>query len=318
MEYTKEGETFLTHTVSKQEGKLGICVVYVADADFEWMVDLQLRAIDAFTRDTDFTLYAALPRGDAAVRKSLEKRPFVEIVDTPTTTARKAAEHAHHLEHLVEHAKQKGCSFIATFDSDSFPVNTTWFQKLSSSLSDTTPLVAVSRTEIGDFGLPHPCGMMFTVDFHNRFHPRFLPPNSKKERRIRKKYNITRDTGIGYALALKRANLDWIQLQMTARPPGNLFCGTVYGDMIFHFGGGVRLKTLLSTRERFIEYLYKKMKWLPVLRRNHEKFLARRIKMGNAERARVERQLRDDPDSFLSDLVGRKLRLVDLAPEIES
>jgi hypothetical protein len=294
---------------SRAGDKLGVCVVYIADANFAWMVNLQLNAIETFTRNTDFTLYAALPRAASTVRKLLEARPFVEIVETPPTSARKAAEHAHHMEHLVEHAKLNGCSHIAAFDSDSFPIDASWFGKMSSLLTEQTPLVAVSRTELGDYGLPHPCGMLFTAEFHDRWQPRFLPPRSRRELRYRKRYRLARDTGIGYALALERANLDWIELRMTARPPENIFCAAVYGDMIFHFGGGVRLHVVLNQQERRIHYLYKRMKWFRPLARQYDRFLARRKKICSEERARNERLLREDPERFLSALIDRPVRL---------
>ncbi len=305
----KQPSSLISNSNPNQSKKLGICIVYVADENFAWMIELQLRAFETFTRGSDFTLFAALPRAASRIRELLEARPFVKIVDTAPTPARKAAEHAHHMEQLVEHAKRAGCSHIAIFDSDSFPVHAAWFEKMCSLLSGKTPLVAVSRTEMGDFGLPHPCGMLFTTDFHDRLQPQFLPPKTRREALYRRIHRITRDTGVGYAYAVKRARLDWIELTMTARPPGNIFCATVYGDLIFHFGGGARVRAVLKRHERLIAYLYSRMKWFPPLAREFNKFQSRRDRICIEERARTERVLREDPDRFLSDLLNRPVLL---------
>lgn len=289
--------------------KLGICVVYVADSDFAWMIDLHLRAIERFTRDTEFVVYAGLANVTDDVRHMLAARSFVRIVDTEPTDKTKAAEHAHHMEQLVEAAIADGCAHIATFDCDSFPVHPQWYPRLAAMLSPDCPLVAVSRTELGDVGLPHPCGMLFLSSFRESLNPRFLPPKSRAELRYRRRRRLRRDTGIGFGVTLDQAGLAWHALEMTARPAGNIVCAAVYGDLIFHFGGGVQVHVGLQGHEHLIHYLYRRLPWFPPLSRRFHGYLARVREKVAQERALMAEQLRADPEAFLSNLVGRPVGL---------
>jgi hypothetical protein len=225
--------------------KVGICVVYLVDKRFEWVLDVHTDAITSNTRDVDYTIYAAANRLEATARARLESVPNLKIVELPMLTEKGSKEHGRYLDMLIRHAVQDGCSHVCSLDVDSWPIRPNWASELIEKLdSSGAELAAVLRAELGDSWLPHPCGLFATRAFIERYDPAMWPPD-QAEPGFSEFISATGqrlDTGIGFGYFLWKHGLPWLKLtRSNARDDHYLMAG-IYQDTFFHLGATSRLK----------------------------------------------------------------------------
>jgi hypothetical protein len=285
--------------------KLGVLVAYLVDDDFVWMLKMHLNYIVQNTKDVEFKIYGAQVKLSETALQVLQGYDDVELVDIPPTPKKKSEEHAYFLDHLADAAIAQGCTHIATFDVDSFPVKKNWFSDLWPRLTEQKPVIAVSREELGDIGLPHPCGILCDVAFHKAASPQFLPDNSKAEMKFRHARKLRRDTGIGYAVALHARGLDWTFLLKTNDDTYGTLFGTVYGDIFFHLGGGAPFQAGL-TRWQFIQYkISRRLSITGIFSGKMKALRGAFTERRHREKKAVVDRLRNETQRYFAEITGR-------------
>lgn len=285
--------------------RLAICIVHGARPGGEWIVRLQLRKI-AETTGGDFRVLSAVPRATDKMLAILRRRPWVEIADLPEPGVRGSAEHAWYLDRLVAEADRQGFTHFATLDVDSFPVRPGWAADLAAQLHPGRPFAAAQRLENGERNLPHPSGLLCRMDFWRAARPAFLP--TRRDYFLRRpgfflRHRERRDTGIGYAMAVRQQGGDWLRLPRSNRRDDHRVMAGVYGDVFFHLGS--------MSREPLFECDWwdtraGRMLWTTRhlgLFRSRRRAFAREIVARNREtRARIVAALRADADAYLAGL----------------
>lgn len=285
--------------------RLAICVVYVIEPGWEWLLDLHLRKIRACTT-VPFRILAATPRLSEAAREMLEACPEVVFPDLPPTSARQGAEHGHYMDGLLAHAAAGDFTHFATFDADSFPLAPGWAERLIARLGPATPFAAVLRAENGDRILPHPSGMIGEIDFIRTHAPRFYPEGDAAAEDFARRNGQRFDTGIGYARVCEEAGVDWLPLLRSNAREEHVLLAGIYGDEIFHLGASSRAPVFhadwLATPARRAAWHWRKGR---LGRRIFQRVQRQLIRQNEPIQARICDALRTDPDAFLTGLRGR-------------
>jgi hypothetical protein len=173
---------------------------------------------------------------DLAVVDFLKSIPLVTLVQA--NPSEKLA-HVHvvpiqRLYELVCNDSEKP-KYIVTIDSDAHPIQKGWLQQLISSLNDEVVLAGVWRDELKKAIKPyvHPSCLCTTVDFIEKYNIRldFIAPNTATE--------------IHDALSIltEIAEKNGLKIHKLYRSNKNNFhrlIGGIYGDLIYHHGGGSR------------------------------------------------------------------------------
>lgn len=225
-------------------GHVGLCVVYLVDEKSEYIFRQHLVQIQECSKGVPLKLYAGVNRLLPRYRKILEEIDFVQVCQLGPTSARNSDEHAHYLDQLVALAFEDGASRFATLDVDSFPIDPKWVQRCDAMLREGAALVGVLRRENGDVALPHPSFTYFPRSFYEHARPTFglMRGDERANAFLRETKQPRLDTGAGYAVALHERKLQWRGLLRTNKIDDHPLMAGVYGDMIFHLGGGSRDK----------------------------------------------------------------------------
>jgi len=289
--------------------KLGILVVYLVNEDDEPLLDLHLNQIEETTR-VPYTIYGSVNRLMPKFRWKLEQHPEVKICECPDTDLRGIYEHSYYLEYLTRAAIQDGVTHVVTLHVDSFPVRLGWAEKLAQKVSDICVFATIDPLNTA-------C-LFFPRDFYIRYQPTFLlsreDVSSPQCRQYRKKYHVSRHSGIGYGFKAYTEGLSWYSLRESAKDSADL-C-SIYGGLIFHVCGAVRVKEasslLQSYSHRYIAAIRGLRKAISTLPSPLEKKLLRRLmkyQSGKPYRVYIaqeleyeKRRLFEDPQSYLRQL----------------
>lgn len=225
-------------------GPVGICVVYLVDQGTEFLFHKHLEQIGRCSAGREVTIYAGVGRLEPRYVEVLRGTGFVRICELAPTNLRNSFEHAHYLDQLAAIAFADGAARIGTLDVDSFPVAEDWLDRSDAMLDQGAALVGVLRRENGDVAAPHPSFMYFDRGLYERHRPTFgLMRDDPRGAAFLKASGQPRlDTGAGYAVTLFEQKLRWAALTRSNKVDDHPLMAGVYGDMIFHFGGGSRDK----------------------------------------------------------------------------
>jgi hypothetical protein len=237
-----------------QEVKLGIVCVYLLDPDDEKLIDIHLDYIKRYT-DVNYKIYAACNRLHPILMKKLINRDDIQICNFPKTSLRGSPENRYYLEQLFDTAINDGCTHIATFHVDSFPVRPGWAGELSRRLNQQCPVASVMMSENEDYK-PHTSFMMFTSEFYREYKPDLLLSQkdieSDEYMDYAAKFKHQQDSGGGFGFTLFKNELEWIRLERSNYHSDHFHMAGIYGDMIFHLSGAVReAKTFNKTLDNF-------------------------------------------------------------------
>ena len=148
---------------------LGICVVYlVPDADAEFLLKMHLANLKATTEGPYRVYGVALrmaPGHEQYLRNAGVVLPEVPPHDPENykRNNREAGEHSHYLDQLVDVAFGDGCTHVATFDMDSWPIAKGWDSHYRKFLAPPIPVIGMRRTETND-EFPNPAFTLMGKD----------------------------------------------------------------------------------------------------------------------------------------------------------
>lgn len=247
--------------------RLGIAVVYLVHEEDEKLLDIHLEQIEKYTR-IPYNIYAAANRLVPRFKEKLERSQKLEICRCPETRLRFTEEHAFYLEHLIERAARDNVTHIVTLHVDSFPVKQGWAEDLASKLDDSYAFAAVMRHDLYD-PKPVTACLFFPRDFYIRYKPRLLLTKEDLASKAYQKYPAMLkrypDSGIGYGFKAFSLGLSWYPLKRSNRRNDHPFFAGVFGDVIFHLGGAVRVEKThpellfssarLKRKEKYKKYL---------------------------------------------------------------
>jgi hypothetical protein len=291
--------------------KLGLTVKYAAGAENAALIDLHFRQIEKHTR-VPFVVYGSADADDAQTRRIAGSRPYVRLFDSPPARSNAIEDHSLSLEPLIRAAVEDGSTHVCVMHMDSFPVSPDWVRRLAEAVA--RPGIAFATVErIGTSCL------FFSRRFYTGFRPALLVRDEdlRDERfgRFLEASGALVHSGTGYAY---RAFLEGMEWEVLARTSTAAFCGEIYGDMIFHLGGALRIGfrpvpagrpraayvRLLALLSRLAHRVFTRKRW----RRwatgiQPTRWVA--LKETLVERPRVEhamRRLLDDTEGFLERL----------------
>ncbi|MBB1077617.1 hypothetical protein HUU62_24740 [Rhodoferax sp. 4810] len=287
--------------------KLGICCVYYYKSEGDWVLELQLKEIIRNTKDVNFVIYAAANRLKEKYLNQLKNTPHVQIVTLPYLTIRDAEEHGQYLDQLIEYAFEKGgCSHVCTLDSDSWPIKQNWATDLIKIMSEQhVDVAAVSREELGDHWLPHPCGLMMTKPFFSNYKPTMWPTG--QENNLNQFYQETQqraDTGIGVGLSLWQHQQPWLKFNRSNKINDHRLMAGIYGNVFFHIGASSRPKVFHQDNAWRSVYLFiKKLPYVWRYAQNIKQLLAMRLPskvkhQNEAVYKNIKARLIADPTSY--------------------
>ena len=228
--------------------KLGIVVVYyLKDSDLS-LLQLHLSKIYKHTK-TNFEIFAGNNGLQPAAKDLLEKTPHLKIYNPPVKQLinLRLRLNLHHqvskfTDYLVQKAAEAGSNNIVIMHPDSFPVCDGWDLVLAERLSDKYVLSAILRKENYDTVLTFPACIFFTAYFYLDYKPSMIPVDSYEYKEFLTTNNQVADCGIGYSFTLHQAGLCWHPLLRSNQIDEHPIVGGIYGDLIFHLGGGSRKK----------------------------------------------------------------------------
>ena len=229
--------------------KIGILVVYLLDEANKPLFDLHYSKISEFTQ-SQFQIYAGAVRTED---KSLLDKDRLTVCELERAPEEGFKEHAFYLEQLIQIAFEDGCTHVAIFHMDSFPIkawDTTCIEHL-----ENNKLVAIRRDEEHDYK-PHTSFIFFGKAWY-ALHPQLLLPEEIKGTEEYKQYLEENphccDSGWGYGFKAYQEGAAWKSLLRTNLGEDHYLAGSVYEDMIFHLGGVTR-KDLFFRKQRLDDW----------------------------------------------------------------
>ncbi len=280
--------------------KLAFAVVYVARGGSLAVVRRHLEYVRRYAPGSDWWIEAIAHRAAPELHGMFADLPI--HVHGPDAIApfpeRGSIEHAHYLDALVAAALRRGATHVCTLDEDSFPISTDWLDRSLRLLDEGNAFVAPLRTENRDKDLPHPSFLFTTAAFIRTNAPRFLPTNEQEPGLLayRREVGQRADTGIGYSYAAHRLGLRWARLLRSNLVNDHRLIGGIYGDIVFHFGGGGRPRAFLPGLGIRVNRLTAEERERLILEVTRENFAATCL-----AQARLER----DMDGYLAYLRGQ-------------
>ena len=235
---------------------LGICVVYLAGkTDGEFLLKMHLLHLASNTSGPYRIYGVALRLADPLVRVLQEGG--VALPELPAFepgnyegNAKGSGEHSHYLDQLVDFAFQDGCTLVATFDMDSWPIAKAWDAYYRRFLSADIPVVAMQRVETGD-NFPNPAFTLMQAGFWRTGKTSFAIFNVRDQTE-RQGIVISRpQSGAGIHAQLTSDGKKFLPLvRSNAWNPHPIMCG-IYDRRIFHLGAGSRQPTFTSDAKEY-------------------------------------------------------------------
>lgn len=233
---------------AKRKSSLAVMSVYAGTALRHELVQLQLLQLRTNSTQIRWRLYAAMAGVTGEVEELLAGCADVKICDIPPTRATDNVEHGYYLNALAELAKRQDTTHICALDPDAFPVTADWFTVCSSYIRRGSALVAILRRENGDRWLSHPSFLFFARSFFTSHRPSFLPGRKAMPENIavscweRLVAEQIPDTGYAFAATAAMNGLPWTALLRSNSHNPHYLIGGIYGDIVFHLGGGARTR----------------------------------------------------------------------------
>lgn len=251
--------------------KLGIVVVYLVDAGNERLLETHLRFIRENTR-ADYEIHGVATRLTAEARRMLEAEPAVRLHSLPAGDERGHHEHSRHLEALVAKALDSGCTHLATFHVDSFPIAEGWEGTVAAKLSAQSPVCAVLEPGDGDTPARPSSVLLFCeAAWWRQARPAFYPDPATLEREdfrafLARHGQTVRHSGIGIGWALHQRGESWTPLTRSNRWNPHPVLAGVYGGVVFHLGAAARRASFASDPDRRVPHLGARA-WYGAMRR---------------------------------------------------
>lgn len=274
---------------------LGICVVYlVADEVGELLLRMNLHHLRAHTEGPHRIYGVALRLPDALTQ--VLGQAGVRLPPLPTfdpagyeRNSKGAGEHSHYLDQLVDRAFADGCSRVATFDMDSWPVARGWDTYYERLLAPAVPVVAMQRVETHD-DFPNPAFTLIDRSFWRHGLSSFAGFNPRAPFPIRHWAFSRPQSGAGILAELRANGQRFLPLLRTNLwNPHPVMCG-IYDHRVFHFGAGSRTPTFGCDKDEYAT----------IDTDISRSFVAA---VNAAKRAFFARQLKASPEEFLRQLV---------------
>lgn len=231
---------------------LGICVPYLVLNDVGWrLLEVSIERIRRRTHGP-YRLYGAVALRNPPDLAARLRAAGVVVPDIAPFEHPGIREHSYLLDMLADHAIADGCTHVASFDMDSWPVADGWDQLCREEVSAHTPLVAAVRTEI-HANYPFPGFTFFRSDFWEPGRSSFCA-NLRAQLPDEVVRQVTRptETGGGILAHLLHQGKSWVQLpRSNVWNPHPVMCG-VYGDRIFHVAAGSRSPKFESDHAEYL------------------------------------------------------------------
>ncbi len=143
--------------------------------------------------------------------------------------------HAEGLQHLFEAARSEGARYVVTLDTDAQPVRDDWLSELIGALDAGAAVAGIWYQERPEFIDPyvHPSCLATTVDFVAARGLRFDDIKSSGPARAY-------DTASHFTEAAQQEGLAVHALPRTNRNELDPVLAGIYGDIVYHHGGGSR------------------------------------------------------------------------------
>ncbi|MEM1153858.1 MAG: hypothetical protein AAGI44_06930 [Pseudomonadota bacterium] len=230
---------------------IGICCVYLAESPTQLgILQTSLRQLRRTTH-TPFKLYGAVPGANAQTLDILKDAEVRLVSANEKRITPGHLEHSVLLDELISFAIHDGCTHIATFDVDSWPIAPGWDKQLGELLTESAPLAAVVRTELGD-NFPFPAFTYFLSSFWNHEQSRtgLLEETSWSEEA---KVCSVRpaQTGSGLLAQLYDTRTDFFAMERTNAWSPHTVISAVYENTVFHLGALSRKPKFFSDREDY-------------------------------------------------------------------
>ncbi|MEM8660408.1 MAG: hypothetical protein AAGF35_05940, partial [Pseudomonadota bacterium] len=230
---------------------IGICCVYLAESPTQLgILQTSLRQLRRTTQ-TPFKLYGAVPGASRQTLAILEDADVRLVSANEKRLAPGHLEHSVLLDELINFAIRDGCTHIATFDVDSWPIAPGWDRELGKLLTESAPLAAVVRTELGD-NFPFPAFTYFLSSFwnHKKSSTGLNQGTSFREEAKSCSARPTQ-TGSGLLAKLYDTGTDFFALERSNAWNPHTVIAAIYGNTVFHLGALSRKPKFFSDREDY-------------------------------------------------------------------
>ncbi len=152
--------------------------------------------------------------------------------------------HAQGLQRLYERARSDGAHYVVTFDADAMPIKTGWLTSLIEAIDGGAALAGVWSDERSERWEPsvHPSCLCTTTDFVDHHEVRFGEVLRERESRY--------DTLASFTRVALEAGLPIHRLLRSNRNNLHRLMAGIYGDTIYHHGGGSRFEVVYGEAGR--------------------------------------------------------------------
>lgn len=272
---------------------IGICVVYhVRDAEGVAILDASIAALRRMTRGP-YRIYGVVPGADGRTIRRLRHHGVLGLeLSRPRIPGIAAIEHSTLLNALADRAVADGCSHVATFDMDSWPIVHGWDEIYPAILSRETPLAAIVRNELGD-NFPFAAFAIFPANF-------WRVGESSFSVEVRGQFSdaalttLTRaETGSGIAAQLFDGGQRFLRLERSNTWTPHPLLAACYDNTVFHLGAMSRMPRFVTDAALY------GLNGDPLRE-------AYRDAMNRAARDFTVARLLDSHDSFVSALTGER------------
>jgi len=269
---------------------LAICVVYLAhEVEGLALLDFSIEQIRRVTKGP-YRIHGCCPGNDDQIMSRLANHGVV-VHEAPARHPHISQEHSQLLNVLVDQAKDEGCTHLATFDMDSWPVLPDWNECYADLVNSAAPVASIVRTELGD-NFPFAAFTFFQADFWRSGVSSFsaLQRGPFGDHTAKLSSRPT-ETGSGILAQLHDEARRFFRLERSnARNIHPVIAG-LYDNAVFHLGAGSRTPRFIT------DDLQYGLDGSPVLRA-----FADRINVATKQFAVA--QILERHDDFVRDLTG--------------
>lgn len=219
---------------------LGICVPYlVTHDDHRRLFEHSIACIRRHTQGP-YRLYGAIAQHCLPDTAERVRALGVELPDIPPSPQAGTLEHGYLLDALVDHAVIDGCTHVVTFDMDSWPVVDGWDEQSAQEVSEDVPVVAALRTEL-HANFPFPGFTFMHAGFWRVGASSFMTRlRASFPEEVVRRVSLPNEPGAGILCQLLQEGKVWRPLARSNGWNAHKVMAGLYGDRMFHLGGGSR------------------------------------------------------------------------------